>query len=60
MDSILQLAASNLLSPPVLFFILGFIGSIAGSQLTLPEAMAKTLSIYLMLAIGFKGGVALS
>lgn len=60
MDSIIQLAASNLLSPPVLFFILGFVGSIAGSQLTLPEAMAKTLSIYLMLAIGFKGGVALS
>ncbi|MDZ7823851.1 MAG: sodium-dependent bicarbonate transport family permease [Ahrensia sp.] len=60
MDAILQLASANLLSPPVLFFILGFVGSIAGSQLTLPEAMAKTLSIYLMLAIGFKGGVALN
>lgn len=60
MAEILQLAATNLLSPPVLFFILGFVGSIAGSQLTLPEAMAKTLSIYLMLAIGFKGGVALA
>lgn len=60
MDVIVQLAASNILSPPVLFFILGFAGSIAGSQLTLPEAVAKTLSIYLMLAIGFKGGVALA
>lgn len=60
MDSIVQLASSNLLSPPVLFFILGFVGAVAGSQLTLPEAMAKTLSIYLMLAIGFKGGAALA
>ncbi|WP_306117162.1 MULTISPECIES: sodium-dependent bicarbonate transport family permease [unclassified Roseitalea] len=60
MDAIFQLAAGNILSPPVLFFILGFVGSLAGSQLTLPEAMAKTLSIYLMLAIGFKGGVALA
>ncbi|MGB7433076.1 MAG: sodium-dependent bicarbonate transport family permease [Ahrensia sp.] len=60
METVLQLASSNLLSPPVLFFILGFIGTMAGSQLTLPEAVAKTLSIYLMLAIGFKGGVALA
>ncbi len=60
MDAIIQLATANLLSPPVLFFILGFVGALAGSQLTLPEAMAKTLSIYLMLAIGFKGGVALA
>lgn len=60
MDAILQLATNNLLSPPVLFFLLGFAGTMAGSQLTLPEAVAKTLSIYLMLAIGFKGGVALA
>ncbi|MEM8539632.1 MAG: sodium-dependent bicarbonate transport family permease [Pseudomonadota bacterium] len=60
MDAIFQLATANLVSPPVLFFILGFGGALVGSQLTLPEAMAKTLSIYLMLAIGFKGGVALA
>lgn len=60
MDSLLTLAGANLLTPPVLFFILGFAGSIAGSHLTLPEAVAKTLSIYLMLAIGFKGGAALA
>ncbi len=56
----LQLAAANLLSPPVLFFVLGFAGSLAGSKLTLPEAVAKTLSLYLMLSIGFKGGVAVA
>jgi hypothetical protein len=60
MQDILALATANLLSPAVLFFALGFFGTIAGSQLTLPEAVAKTLSIYLMLAIGFKGGVAVA
>lgn len=60
MASILDIAAINLLSAPVLFFVLGFAGSLAGSRLTLPEAVAKTLSIYLMLAIGFKGGVAVA
>lgn len=60
MGTIFDLAATNLLSPPVLFFVLGFVGAMVGSQLTLPEAVAKTLSIYLMLAIGFKGGAALA
>ena len=58
MDQFLNLASINLLSPPVLFFALGFGGAMLGSNLTLPEAVAKTLSIYLMLAIGFKGGAA--
>ncbi|MDP2119229.1 MAG: sodium-dependent bicarbonate transport family permease [Hoeflea sp.] len=60
MQDVLALATANLLSPAVLFFALGFLGTMAGSQLTLPEAVAKTLSIYLMLAIGFKGGVAVA
>lgn len=55
-----ELAAQNLLSPPILFFALGLAGSFAGSKLTLPEAVAKTLSLYLMLSIGFKGGVAVA
>jgi uncharacterized protein len=58
MADFLNLASINLLSPPVLFFVLGFGGALLGSNLTLPEAVAKTLSIYLMLAIGFKGGAA--
>ncbi len=60
MQDILALASANLLSPAVLFFALGFLGTIAGAHLTLPEAVAKTLSIYLMLAIGFKGGIAVA
>jgi uncharacterized protein len=58
MQDFLALASTNLLSPAVLFFVLGFGGALLGSNLTLPEAVAKTLSIYLMLAIGFKGGAA--
>lgn len=52
------LAIQNLVSPPVLFFALGLIAALARSDLAVPEAVAKALSLYLMLAIGFKGGVA--
>ncbi|MDW3207852.1 MAG: sodium-dependent bicarbonate transport family permease [Alphaproteobacteria bacterium] len=52
------LAIQNLVSPPVLFFALGLIAALARSDLSVPEAVAKALSLYLMLAIGFKGGVA--
>ena len=54
----LSLAAQNLISPPVLFFALGVAAAMVRSELAIPEAVAKALSLYLMLAIGFKGGVA--
>jgi len=53
-----SLALQNLISPPVLFFALGLAAALARSDLAIPEAVAKALSLYLMLAIGFKGGVA--
>lgn len=56
----LELAAANLLAPSVLFFALGLIAAIVRSDLEMPEAAAKLLSLYLLLAIGFKGGVAAS
>ncbi len=55
-----SLAVQNLISPPVLFFGLGLAGALLRSDLSIPEAIAKGLSLYLMLAIGFKGGVAAS
>jgi len=55
--SFLDLALGNLLSPVVLFFILGVIAALARSDLTIPEAVAKFLALYLMMAIGLKGGV---
>lgn len=58
MPDVLSLAAANFLSPPVLFFALGVAAGFARSDLALPDQVAKALSIYLLLAIGFKGGVA--
>lgn len=59
MNEVFSLAGANLLSPPVLFFALGFAASFARSDLEVPQAVAKILSLYLLLAIGFKGGVAM-
>ena len=53
----LDLAAANLISPPILFFALGFLAALLRSDLVVPEAVAKAISIYLIMAIGFKGGV---
>ncbi|NGX96798.1 MAG: sodium-dependent bicarbonate transport family permease, partial [Candidatus Afipia apatlaquensis] len=60
MDTLLQLAIGNLLSPMVLFFALGVTAGWLKSDLAIPEAISKGLSLYLMLAIGFKGGVELA
>lgn len=46
-----------LFSPVILFFILGALASALRSDLSIPEAIAKGMSIYLMAAIGLKGGV---
>lgn len=51
-----QLTAT-LLSAPVLFFVLGALAAAARSDLSIPETMAKGMSLYLMAAIGLKGGV---
>ncbi|WP_298968616.1 sodium-dependent bicarbonate transport family permease [uncultured Roseobacter sp.] len=60
MEQILTLAANNLLSPIILSFALGVAAALARSDLSVPEAAAKALSIYLLFAIGFKGGVSVS
>mgnify|MGYP001815209611 FL=1 len=56
MGDILSLAANNLISPIILSFVLGVVAALARSDLTIPEAVAKGMSIYLLFAIGFKGG----
>lgn len=60
MDGMLALAADNLLSPIILFFALGLLAAFARSDLSIPEAIAKGMSIYLLFAIGFKGGAAVA
>lgn len=46
-----------LFSPVILFFVLGAAAAFARSDLAVPEAIAKGMSLYLMAAIGLKGGV---
>jgi hypothetical protein len=60
MQAILELAATNLISPIILFFALGLLAALARSDLSIPEAVAKGMSLYLLLAIGFKGGASLA
>lgn len=55
--SFFELAGQNLLSPMVLFFVLGVGLSFARSDLSIPGSVAKLLSLYLMMSIGFRGGV---
>ncbi|MDU8910101.1 sodium-dependent bicarbonate transport family permease [Aestuariicoccus sp. MJ-SS9] len=56
----LDLAINNLLSPIVLSFVLGLFAALARSDLSVPEAVAKGMSLYLLFAIGFKGGVSVA
>ncbi|RDI95518.1 sodium-dependent bicarbonate transport family permease [Meiothermus sp. QL-1] len=56
----LELLRTNLLSPAVLAFVLGMVATLVRSDLKIPEALYTSLSIYLLLAIGLKGGAALA
>ena len=60
LNEILSLAAGNLLSPIILSFALGLAAALARSELSIPEAVAKGMSIYLLFAIGFKGGASVA
>jgi hypothetical protein len=55
-----SLIVSNFLNPPVLFFFLGMLAVFVKSDLDIPAPIPKLFSLYLLLAIGFKGGVELA
>lgn len=56
----LEAIQANLLSPAVLFFVLGLIAALVRTDLRFPEPLYLGLTLYLLTAIGFKGGVALA
>jgi len=56
----LNLGLQNLLSPMVLFFVLGLLAASVRSDLSVPESIAKFLALYLLLSIGFRGGAEVS
>jgi len=55
----ISLVLSNFLTPPVLFFFLGMLATVVKSDLEIPPPLPKLFSLYLLFAIGFKGGVEL-
>lgn len=55
-----QLIITSLTNPTLLFFVLGIIATTVKSDLAIPESSSKFISLYLLFAIGFKGGQELS
>lgn len=60
MSTFLESVTANLLTPAVLFFALGIFAAVVRSDLKIPEALYVGLTVYLLSAIGFKGGVSLA
>jgi uncharacterized protein len=56
----LSLVIQNFLNPPILFFFLGVTAVLVKSDLEIPAPIPKLFSLYLLLSIGFKGGVELA
>ena len=54
-----SLVLFNILNPPILFFFLGMLAIFVKSDLEIPAPVPKLFSLYLLFAIGFKGGVEL-
>lgn len=55
----IDIAISNLLSVPVLAFVIGIVASRWKSPVQLPDAVYQGITIFLLLGIGLKGGHAL-
>ncbi len=52
----INLLIENLTNPALLFFVLGLLSVYLGSDLEIPANSSKFISLYLLFAIGFKGG----
>ncbi|MFM2074996.1 MAG: hypothetical protein RJB34_1301 [Pseudomonadota bacterium] len=51
---------SNLLDPAILFFVFGVFAGLVRSNLEIPAPISRFLSMYLLMALGLKGGFALA
>ncbi|NDC01276.1 MAG: sodium-dependent bicarbonate transport family permease, partial [Verrucomicrobia bacterium] len=54
------MSAKALLDPTILFFLLGVGAGLIRSNLAIPSQMARFLALYLLMALGLKGGFALA
>ena len=50
----------NILDPAILFFVFGVLAGTVRSNLEIPQAISRFLSLYLLMALGLKGGFALA
>ena len=50
----------NVVDPAILFFVFGVFAGLARSNLEIPPAISRFLSLYLLMALGLKGGFALA
>ena len=50
----------NLVDPAILFFVVGVLAGLVRSNLEIPSAISRFLSMYLLMALGLKGGFALA
>ncbi|MEC5216847.1 hypothetical protein RCH09_001800 [Actimicrobium sp. GrIS 1.19] len=50
----------NLLDPAILFFLFGVLAGALKSNLEIPQPVSRFLSLYLLMALGLKGGFALA
>jgi hypothetical protein len=51
---------NNFLDPAILFFLFGMFAGLLKSNLEIPQPISKFLSLYLLMALGLKGGFALA
>ncbi len=51
-----NLLINSITNPTLLFFILGVLATIVKSDLEIPQSTSRFISLYLLFAIGFKGG----
>jgi uncharacterized protein len=56
----ISIVSQNITSPAILFFALGVTAGYLKSDLKVPDSISHYLAIYLMMSIGFKGGVAIA
>jgi len=50
----------NILDPAILFFVFGVLAGFVRSNLEVPPAIVKFASLYLLIALGLKGGASLA
>lgn len=58
--SALEIALNNMISPAILFFMLGVLAVALKSDLEIPDSIGTIITLYILVAIGLRGGIAVS